>query len=261
VRAELLKNEIEKALATVRMSPSELLMLEDHIRARDASTRETQEHELQAAKLQLAHVTDRERRLIDARIDGLLDKSGYEERRKTLLDEKLVLRERITNAERNNAQHTKQLREKLELVKTASVQDAAANDADKLSFVKSMSSNLLIIEKAVVVTWKSGFQTLANRLHESCGGPQRDATRIVHQLTKNCLNPQGTDTCTICTPYRLAVAKWRKEIAEHQPTDEERIELHEDMQRQKYAHSHKQMEEINRRKREAKGEPPPTVGP
>lgn len=185
LREEVLTESIENALSVVRMTPSELLVLEAHIIARDASSADEHAEELKATTLRLAQLEERDRRLVDARIDGVLDRASYETRKKTLLDEKLSVRERLAYIEAGKGRKSDQLRQKLELLQMASDQGESAKVLDKLYFLRRMTSNLRVAGKSVVIAWDLAFQMLANRVREDYGPPYRDASRTgrMHELT------------------------------------------------------------------------------
>jgi hypothetical protein len=185
LREEALTQALQKALSAVRLRPSELAVMEEHIRLRDASAGDHHTAALNAATLQLAQLADRDRRTTDALIDQLIDRDSYQERRKAILEEKALVKERIEELTANESIISTRLREKLELIKTASLQDNSATLPELLRLVQRLTSNLRVQGKNVVVDWSASIQWFANRVCEPYGPPYRDTTRTfesVHDL-------------------------------------------------------------------------------
>jgi len=173
VRAEVLASNVDDALRSFSLSSSELVMLEAHIAARDATLATDTADVKKATALQMAQIDDRMRRLTDAYIDRLIDQPSFETRQRELLADKVAARERITSLDANATTLQATLREKFELAKTASLSDEGANGVERLNILKSMSSNLAVRQKSIVVAWHSVFGHIANRSLDTCGAPWR----------------------------------------------------------------------------------------
>jgi len=78
-----------------------------------------QEDEAQSMKLRLDQIKDRLNRLTDAYLDQALDKTMFEERKKSLLLEQKTVEENLTNLTRNQGRGPERLEKFLELAGNA----------------------------------------------------------------------------------------------------------------------------------------------
>ena len=195
VREDSISEQLATALEILRLSPSELTLLEAHLRLREDQGLVERTFAIHAARLGMNALRDRERRLTDALIDGLIDKEMFETRRTTLLLDKVAAKENLARLEDEGQAIANDAREKLELLKRLSFGDATETEEEKLDLLKQMTSNLSVQGKEVVVTWLLPYRALGNRAYESFGPPHRGRPRtfLTHDLCERFITEAITE--------------------------------------------------------------------
>jgi DNA invertase Pin-like site-specific DNA recombinase len=149
--------------------------------------------EIQSQNLKLAQVKDRLNRLTDAYLDQTLDKTMFEERKKSLILEQKAIEECLTNLQRSSIQQLDRLEKFLELAGTASLSYQLAFPEEKREMAKMATSNRLVGLKNVELEPSLAFAPLLNRFQNSDCDLQRDIPRtwdkILHDLAT--LNTRG----------------------------------------------------------------------
>lgn len=180
VREDVAEAYFVKLLGTMQISSKErqeLLDTLNDVRREDLHQREARE---QARQLRLANVRAREQRLTDAWIDGLVDRSEFEERKTALLMEHRELEQAAASV--SSADDANAVAKFLELASTACLLYENALPHERREFVEIMTSNRLVDGRTPLFTLVSPFAEWAHELQEQSGGPFRDTARTTALL-------------------------------------------------------------------------------
>ena len=112
-------------------------------------------------------------RLVDAYLDGAVERTLFEEKKLALLLEKKGLEERRDDIAANQSDAGKDLDGFLELAQTVPLGYGIGNPEEKREILKSVTSNLRVDRKDVVVELLSPFREIANLPSGTTGGPLR----------------------------------------------------------------------------------------
>jgi site-specific DNA recombinase len=159
---------------------------------RESWTRD-RDTDLRSVRLQLEQVGDRLNRLTDAYLDQALDKEMFEQRKKSLLMERLGLEDNVKRLEANVALRHERVSEFLELVSNASLSHPLALPEERREMVTIATSNRFVNGKNVVIEPSIPFREIANRFEMTYCDPHRGIPRtwdvIIDQLIT--LNTRG----------------------------------------------------------------------
>jgi len=145
------------------------------------------QQELHTTQLRLDEIRSRLGRLTDAFLDGNIDKSIFDARKAALLNDEQRMRETICDLEAGNDRGLERLKQFLELVQNAPVAYENANPSEKCELVKSLLSNLTLIDKRVDVTLNPEVEMIANRPKISCSSPSQGIHRTWNSILKKLL--------------------------------------------------------------------------
>lgn len=162
VREETVDAWIRAKLAPLQISECEA----DEIRAyacdaQQSAHAEIAEH-IQALELQLERTKDRYNRLVDAYVDGALDKEAYETRKTALLTEQARIEGRLRDLRGSSDTLMQTLEEYIALATQPSLSYENAPPSEKRELLKKVSSNRYASEKHVAVELLSPFSALEN---------------------------------------------------------------------------------------------------
>ena len=160
----------------LRFDPEELRDLRDMVESLRNTKQDDRVEREQSVRLNLAQYEERIGRLTDAVIDGIIDKSSFDERKTKLLTEKRGLLDRLQTIG-SEPTLADVIAEKLELSNVAQVSYESEIRTEKRDTVLSLSSNCSIEEKNPVITLKSPYQELVNWRISQCCDPHRDTVR------------------------------------------------------------------------------------
>lgn len=176
VREEVLEIAIAGAYATLRLSEAERLALEAEVTAFLDESEESTKRVQDTWKLQLAALQTRHDRLVDAFLEGTLDKETFEPRKKRLLMEQRELEEKL-GRDVDTGQIASRLREILELASTALLSHEMGNDEEKRELLEILTSNRRVDKENVAVELSFPFCQLMKQGETKLGGRSRDGAR------------------------------------------------------------------------------------
>lgn len=162
MRIELTPKEAEEAKTC----------LEEHARQQNEHRASVQD----GIELQLAGARSRLDRLTDALVDGLLDRSAFEERRGRLFLEIARLEECVA---KTDVDRVGRLAYALELASSLVLSYDCAVADEKRRIAEITTSNFSVQGKNLEITPREPFRTLADRHLVTCGDPQRDTVRTL----------------------------------------------------------------------------------
>ena len=187
VREEAVDARVSPQVARLAIDPREMEYIRGWMQDERAQERTRCEQELYSARLRLEDIRSRLGRLTDVFIGGSIEKSLFDARKAELLNDEQRIREVIRDLEAGNDRVLERLEGFLELVKNAPVAYENADPAEKCDLVKSLLSNLTLIDKNVDITLKPEVALVANRSKSSCCSPSRGIPRTWDELLKRLL--------------------------------------------------------------------------
>lgn len=188
VREEILEAAVAGAYSILQLSEAERAALEaevtDFLSACEESTNRVQE----TWRLQLAALQTRHDRLVDAFLEGTLDKETFEPRKKRLLLEQRDLEEKLSR-DVDAEQTATRLREILELASTASLSHGMGTADEKRELLQILTSNRRVDRENVVVELAFPFCLLMKHDETQLGARSRDSARSGTDLPEAARNP------------------------------------------------------------------------
>ncbi len=177
VREEVIEERIVGLLNQLSLADHEFVSLKTLALQQRSEWIGRQENEKKSIELNLARIDDRLARLTDALLDELIDQNTFETRKRALLLERKALRDGLERTSSDQGSLPTRLTKFLELAKTASLGYRSGTLYEKRNLLKSITSNLVVDQKNVVVALRPVFHALANRQKADDSGPYRGDPR------------------------------------------------------------------------------------
>ena len=173
IREDAIEAAVVQKLATITFSQEEKAYLREkfsQVKGEWAGKREDLEKTL---ALTLSKLQDRLHRLTDAYIDRSIEKEIFEERKKALLTERKDVEEQLAKLQDEASSIPDRLSRIFELAENARLSYKTALPDEKRDLLKTLTSNLLIDGKNVIVELRSPFREMENRFESMNGSPER----------------------------------------------------------------------------------------
>lgn len=177
VREEVVEAAVTDVLHSIALREEEKAYVSQCIDRKLGMLTEKWETARQTWQIQLGQVETRLSRLIDAYVDGSLEKDLFESRKAGLLMEQRELREKLSEEKEEAAVYTERVREVVELAQSAWLSYKMQNAGGKRELVQLATSNRIVSGKNVVVEPSYPFSLLANRELILACDPQRAVGR------------------------------------------------------------------------------------
>jgi hypothetical protein len=193
VREEMIDGEVAQFFQRMQYDDREIEYYRARIETLKITWASRQEEEAKTLNLQQSQIKDRLNRLTDAYLDQALDKTMFEERKKSLLLEQKAIEEKQMNLTRQNGSSPAKLGIFLELAGNAWLSHQLATPADAREILKIFTSNREVAGKKIDLKPSPVFQEIANRPKiESCA-PERAIPRTWDKIldTLAALNSRG----------------------------------------------------------------------
>jgi site-specific DNA recombinase len=188
VREEVVEAAVESAYARLRLSEAERAALEAEVNAFLGEHEEDAKQIQETWRLQLAAIQTRHDRLVDALLEGTLDKDTFERRKRSLLMEQRGLEEKLST-DVDLKEIADRVREILELASRASLSHSMANDEEKREYLEMLTSNRSADRQNVVVEPSFPFCLLKKQDGFGLCGHTRDSARSGTDLPEAANNP------------------------------------------------------------------------
>jgi len=177
IREEAIEDSLRQTFGSLRLDDAEIERAGAWIQDAHMEQDAVREQEARNVKLLLDQNQARRARLMDAFLDGTVEKELFEERKAGLLLESTGLKEELAHLERRDGNALVRLGKFLELAKTASLLYKEALSHEKRDFVKRLTSNLSAVGKNVSVALTIPAQVIANRTKTSSCALERGVPR------------------------------------------------------------------------------------
>lgn len=203
VREETVEETMRAALQTLTFTEREKEDISSALRSLDRESSSLNESSQKALKLRLDQISTRLMRLTDAYLDGEVEKSLFEERKRQLLFEQKDIEEQVRAMSYDGVNRTTQVRTLLERADTALLSYLAAPLAEKKILLEELTSNITVYQKNVAIELRPPFSTVANRNSVLPGSPEREDHRsqgMLPRAERSC--PTSSDKPKITSPPR-----------------------------------------------------------
>ncbi len=192
-REEQLDTTVAQTISLLKLDDQEREYARNWIKKARLNQDNQRAAEMENCRQAIAQIRDRLGRLTDAYIDGVLERTMLEERRKSLLLEEADLKQKLAALEEGRTTALTALEEFLELTKAASNLYNLAIFEEKRDFVKKLTSNFGVHAEKIVISLTNEATAIANRPQVSCSALHRGIHRtwdaILTKLLKQFSGP------------------------------------------------------------------------
>lgn len=172
VREERVEAAILQCVESLHLDEEELELIQTLLREEQQDEASSRQKAIEMYQLQLDQLRARMGRMTDAYVDGVLDKTLFEERKGSIILEEAAIKEKLALLQGQSAGAIERLRQFFELVKAAPNLYKLAVAVEKRDLVKTLTSNLVVsgknvaIEPHPAVFWISNRQKLPTSRHQ-----------------------------------------------------------------------------------------------
>lgn len=163
IREDAFAAALDEQLKAIEFSEGEKAYLRDRLQALRSSWAEDRQNVINAAMLRIEKVTERLNRLTDAYLDQALDKAMFEERKASLLGERMALEAKIQEYEGNRRSLPEEIEKCVELAGNANCLYRNASVEKKRRLFRILMSNCTLRDKRLDFAWQTPFRIIAAR--------------------------------------------------------------------------------------------------
>lgn len=160
-REEALEEAMLSSWAPIALYASEKDRLREQLLSLTDADRQAAVERRNGLQAQLSSIRGRRERLVDALVDGLLDKTRFDERSQTLSEEEQQVREQLAVCEEEGVRRTQETEEVLELASVAQQGYRLATPEEKREMATLLCSNRQVAGKELLVEPHSALRRLA----------------------------------------------------------------------------------------------------
>ena len=176
VREDRIEAVIETALKSLVPSHEDLLELRLHRAEAESGAREREEKRSSALRARLRGVEERDARLTDALVDGLLERSAYLKRKESLVAERIRIEEDLKTGGQHGEEPAPTL-DYLELAEAAWNLYRIGNEEERRAIVEICTSNWSVRGRNLELTLVPPLRELSESRRLRCGGPTSGSPR------------------------------------------------------------------------------------
>ena len=182
IREEALESEALRVLTPLKFSLEQKAYFAHRIvRLRDDSHRD-KVSATAALDFRLGKIQDRLHRLPDAFLDGAVERTLFEDRKRALLLERISLDDARRAILENDSLTSDKVAEYLELAGTAYLSYTVGLPEEKRALLEELTSNRSVLGKDVVVELREPYAEVAKHLFSTECDPYRDTARTMDQV-------------------------------------------------------------------------------
>ena len=182
LKDEVITESVLRKLKEIQFSAEEYELLKQMCKRETGKLEGEREKIKMQMRFRQNEIKNRLSSLVDAYIDGVVDKTTYLNKKNGLVVEEQALREKLVNCEVLGDNIRASLDEFLELANSAYLSYKVASPEDQRDLVKILTSNFKADGKSVFIKLKMPFQLVADRVPFTVGSPCRDTGRTVPAL-------------------------------------------------------------------------------
>jgi DNA invertase Pin-like site-specific DNA recombinase len=177
LREDLIDKEAFAALETIQLHPQENIILDRYVAQKRTGASTVQEESTNTIRLQLNAVNARLERLTDLLVDNQIDTGTFNERKKTLLSERLELQSNLQRITVDPTSALSNMEHYVELTKSLYSQYQSGVLQEKRLVLEKAMSNRSVDGKKIEFTLEKQLNQVAKRPQFSFGRPAREANR------------------------------------------------------------------------------------
>jgi site-specific DNA recombinase len=194
IREEIIDAAFRERFRDLLLDGRESKYLEKKFIHLERNWEQEREKIVDALKLRIAASTERLNRLTDAYLSGDLDRDLFNQRKTALIMERREAEDGLALAKQKNLSVLRQIRNFLELAKTALNTYETASLEEKRHLLEKLTSNRVSNCKSVEITLTFPFSEIANRHTNPNGGPSRSTARTWRSFLTKIITALRTST-------------------------------------------------------------------
>lgn len=188
LREEVISDQVGEVLKEIEFTDDELKYFEVLINKFQEEAPRRMQDRRQQLEVRSQLNASRLEKLADAYMDGVFDRETYAVKKNSLINEKAEIVSELKDLGEDSERIALQLRNFLELAKSAYLSFKSADDGKRRDLIKTVTSNLIATEKNLIVKLNSPFDLVAERPSGPNGCPFRDDSRTnLAQLSQKLL--------------------------------------------------------------------------
>lgn len=182
IREDAAEDTLLSLFKELRFTEAENDEIRNSLAERYRHAASTRERELRLYNLQLENVRNRLSTLVDAYLDRTFDRETYLDKKNYYVVEERTIVGKLEKAKSGEDEVLKEVENILELVNDAYLSYKTADREDRRVLIETISSNLQVEDKSLIVKLNYPFQLIADRLKTEDGAPPQDTARTISTL-------------------------------------------------------------------------------
>jgi DNA invertase Pin-like site-specific DNA recombinase len=172
-----IQGAITQKIERLGLTAIELEWIEEFAAIRRQTAGSTLEEEVKQLRLQIAAHEERQNRLTDAFVDGVLERVDHDRRKAALTLERCELDHRLASSEAGLSEAMLEMEKKIELIKRAWLLHQNGFRSENRDLVTELTSNRTASGKSIVITMQSPLEAIIKRPKSTSGGSLRGEAR------------------------------------------------------------------------------------
>jgi site-specific DNA recombinase len=169
-------------LKNLSFSKEETSRIRQHLKEQYRNVETFKEAQTRSLQLQLEQIRERLSKIVDAYVDGMVEKDIYLTKKNALVMEENAAKRLLENLDAGAHAVLCKVEEIVELVNNAYLSYKIASLDERREIVEIITSNLIVKDKRLIVKLKTPFEMISAHRELSDGSPQRDTGRTVLSL-------------------------------------------------------------------------------
>lgn len=182
IREEEVETSLLQIIKGLRFTQPENERIRGYIKNQYQQATEFKEAQASSLKLQLEQIQARLSKMVDAYIEGVVDKETYLSKKNLLVLEENAAKRLLENLDGNEYALIRRVERIIELVNNAYASYQSANVEQRREMVEILTSNLVVKDKQLIVKLKTPFEMISAHRKLADGSPQRDTPRTLLAL-------------------------------------------------------------------------------
>lgn len=182
IREDRIEAILLPLLKNLRFSSDETMRIRKHLKEQYRQVENFKEEQAKSLQLQLEQIRKRLSNIIDAYVDGVIEKEDYLTKKNMLVMEENAAKRLMENLDEGAQTVLSKVEGIIELVNNAYLSYEMALPDEKREIVEILTSNLVVREKKLIVKLKTPFEMISTSRELAGGSPQRATDRTLFAL-------------------------------------------------------------------------------
>ena len=182
IREDMVETALVPVLKNLRFSAEETARIRQHLKEQYRNIEKFKEAQTKSLQLQLEQIRERLSKIVDAYVDGMVEKEIYLTKKDMLVMEENAAKRLLENLDTGAQAVLHKVEEIVELVNSAYLSYKMASLDERREIVEIITSNLVVKDKRLMVKLKTPFELISEHQKMLDGSPHRDAGRTVISL-------------------------------------------------------------------------------